>query len=120
MAARRTARVAAPDLPPVPRPAPGSLDSGAEWEGVTAGAGTVVEEGAHDVSIAETVWESKGVQRASTALELMFPMPLTSPEALARVNEWLHSSPANPAAKRYVAEGADDMARALRAQQRFA
>lgn len=67
---------------------------------------------------AETIWEAKGVQRAGTALELMFPMPLASPEALARVNSWLESSPANPAAKRYVREGADDMARALRAQAR--
>jgi len=67
---------------------------------------------------AETIWESKGVQRASTALELMFPMPLVSRESLDRINDWLESSPANPAAKRYVREGADDMARALRAQER--
>jgi len=66
---------------------------------------------------AETIWESKGVQRASTALELMFPMPLVSRESLDRINEWLEDSPANPAAKRYVREGADDMARALRAQE---
>ncbi len=71
------------------------------------------------LAAAETIWESKGVQRASTALELMFPMPLASPEVLSRVNTWLERSTANPAAKRYVAEGADAMARALRAQGRL-
>ncbi|MPV50304.1 aminopeptidase N [Pseudactinotalea sp. HY160] len=68
------------------------------------------------LTAADTLWEEKGVQRASTALELMFPMPLASPEVLARVTEWLQTSPANPAAKRYVREGAADMARALAAQ----
>src|SRR5699024_6868907 len=67
---------------------------------------------------AETIREAKGVQRASTALELMFPMPLVSRESLDRINDWLENSPANSAAKRYVREGADDMARALRAQER--
>lgn len=68
------------------------------------------------LTCAETIWEAKGVQRASTALELMFPMPLTSVETLDQITTWLATSTANPGAKRYVAEGADDMARALRAQ----
>ena len=70
--------------------------------------------------VADTIWEEKGVQRASTALELMFPMPLISPETLAVLDEWLGSSPANPAAKRYVREGRADMARALVAREKDA
>ncbi len=68
------------------------------------------------LQMAETIWEEKGTQRASTALMFMFPMPLISEETLARVDAWLESSPANPAAKRYVREGRADMARALAAQ----
>lgn len=69
---------------------------------------------------ADTIWEEKGTQRASTALEYMFPMPLLSGETLARLDAWLAASPANPAAKRYVREGRADMARALAAQARDA
>ncbi len=68
------------------------------------------------LQMAETIWEEKGTQRASTALLLMFPMPLISEATLARLDAWLESSPANPAAKRYVREGRADMARALAAQ----
>ena len=49
-------------------------------------------------------------------LEYMFPRTVTGPEALQRVEEWLASSTANPAAKRYVREARDDIVRALRAQ----
>ncbi|WP_203335999.1 aminopeptidase N [Nocardioides limicola] len=70
------------------------------------------------LTCADTIWEDKGVQRASTALQYMFPMPLLSEATLARIDEWLENSPANPAAKRYVAEGRSDMARALAAQAR--
>jgi aminopeptidase N len=69
---------------------------------------------------ADTIWEEKGTQRATSALEHMFPMPLVSEDALARIDDWLADSPANPAAKRYVNEGRDDMARALAAQARDA
>jgi aminopeptidase N len=69
---------------------------------------------------ADTLWEDKGTQRASTALEFMFPKQLASPELLDRVDAWLESSPANPAAKRYVREGRADVARALAAQARDA
>ena len=70
--------------------------------------------------MAETVWDEKGTQRASTVLEYMFPKPLTSPETLDRLDAWLEVSEANPAAKRYVREGRSDMARALAAQARDA
>jgi aminopeptidase N len=72
------------------------------------------------LAAAETMWEEKGTQRASTALEFIFPKQLASQELLDRVDAWLESSPANPAAKRYVREGRDDVARALRAQAKDA
>jgi len=72
------------------------------------------------LEVADTIWEEKGTQRASTALECMFPMPLVSPEAAQRIEQWLESSSANPAAKRYVREGLSDMTRALAAQARDA
>jgi aminopeptidase N len=70
------------------------------------------------LAVAETMWEEKGTQRASTALEYIFPKQLASQELLDRVDQWLETSKANPAAKRYVREGRDDVARALRAQAR--
>ena len=65
---------------------------------------------------AHTLWEDKGTQRASTALEFMFPKPLASQDLLDRVDAWLESTEANPAAQRYVREGRADVARALAAQ----
>ena len=72
------------------------------------------------LAAADTMWEEKGTQRASTALEYIFPKQLASQELLDRVDAWLESSSANPAAKRYVREGRDDVARALRAQAKDA
>ncbi len=45
---------------------------------------------------------------------------LASQELLDRVDAWLETSPANPAAKRYVREGRADVARALAAQAKDA
>ncbi len=69
------------------------------------------------LEVAETLWEEKGTQRASTALEYMFPRPLASRALLERVHEWLRESSANPAAKRYVREGAADVERFLAGQE---
>jgi aminopeptidase N len=69
---------------------------------------------------AETVWEAKGVQKSSMVLQFMFPRALATQETLDRVNAWLASSTANPAAQRYVREGASDLERALAAQARDA
>ena len=69
---------------------------------------------------ADTLWEDKGTQRASTALEFLFPRPLASNTLLDRANRWLQESPANPAAKRYVHEGAADVERYLAGQARDA
>ncbi|MET0999234.1 MAG: aminopeptidase N, partial [Marmoricola sp.] len=72
------------------------------------------------LEVAETLWEDKGTQRASTALEFLFPRPLASQELLDRVSAWLHDSSANPAAKRYVREGAADVERYLAGQAKDA
>ncbi|MGH3509580.1 MAG: aminopeptidase N, partial [Nocardioidaceae bacterium] len=69
---------------------------------------------------ADTIWDERGLQIASTTLEYMFPRSLTSAETLERVDRWLATSPANPGAKRYVREGRADIERALAAQERFA
>ena len=67
-----------------------------------------------------TMWEDKGTQRASTAVEYLFPRPLASPELLERIDVWLRDSSANPAAKRYVREGAADIERSLAGQAKDA
>ena len=72
------------------------------------------------LAAADTLWEEKGTQRASTALEFIFPKPLASQALLDQVDAWLETSPANPAAKRYVREGRADVARALAAQAKDA
>ncbi len=65
---------------------------------------------------ATDVWETKGVQRASVILENLFPRALATAKTLERVDEWLATSTANPAALRYVKEGRADLVRALAAQ----
>ena len=72
------------------------------------------------LAAAETMWEEKGTQRTSTALQHIFPKQLAGQELLDRVDQWLESSQANPAAKRYVREGRADLVRALAAQERDA
>ncbi|MEO7944316.1 MAG: aminopeptidase N [Marmoricola sp.] len=72
------------------------------------------------LQVAETLWEQKGTQRASTAVEFLFPRPLASPELLEQVTTWLRESSANPAAKRYVREGAADVERYLAGQAKDA
>ena len=69
---------------------------------------------------AHTLWEDKGTQRASTALEYLFPRALASTELLNRASAWLNDSSAAPSAKRYVHEGAADVERFLRAQEKDA
>jgi aminopeptidase N len=65
---------------------------------------------------ADTIWDEKGTQIASTMLEYMFPRSLTSAETLAKVDAWLESSRADPAAKRFVHDVRADIVRALAAQ----
>jgi aminopeptidase N len=72
------------------------------------------------LEVAGTIWEEKGTQRASTVLAYMFPRQLASPELLDKVDRWLETSQANPAAKRYVMEGRADVARYLAGQAKDA
>jgi aminopeptidase N len=65
---------------------------------------------------AGTLWEERGVFHASTVLTAMFPRELATETTRDKVAEWLASSKANPAARRYVTEGLDEVERALRAQ----
>jgi aminopeptidase N len=66
------------------------------------------------------MWDTLGTHKASVVLEHIFPRPLASPELLERVDAWLATAPAKAGAKRYVAEGRSDAARALAAQERDA
>ena len=69
------------------------------------------------LTAAETIWESKGVQRSRVVLQWMFPRTHATQAVLDRVEEWLADNPANPGAVRFVREGADDVRRALAAQK---
>lgn len=68
------------------------------------------------LDMADTIIEDQGVWIGQVALMYLFPSANPSVEALNRVDEWLATTQAAPAAKRYVSEGRDDLARALRAQ----
>jgi len=68
------------------------------------------------LEVASTIWERKGTQRATVVLTGLFPRALPTQQTLDRVRECLASTEANPAAKRYVGEGAADLERALAAQ----
>ena len=68
------------------------------------------------LSMAETIVDELGVWIGQTALVYLFPLANPSPETLAKVDAWLASTKAPAAAVRYVSEGRDDLARALRAQ----
>jgi aminopeptidase N len=65
---------------------------------------------------ASTLWEDRGVFHASTVLTAMFPRELATETTRDKVAAWLASSKANPAARRFVSEGLDEIERALRAQ----
>jgi aminopeptidase N len=68
------------------------------------------------LDVAEDIWERRGVHRASTVLTYMFPTVLADQETLDATDAWLARTEANPAARRLVGEGRDDLARALAAQ----
>ena len=57
------------------------------------------------LAAADTLWEEKGTQRASTALEYIFPRPLASQELLDRVDAWLEDSPGQPGRQALRARG---------------
>lgn len=68
------------------------------------------------LELAETVIEDQGVWVGQVALVYLFPLANPSQAALDKVDAWLASTSAGAASKRYVLEGRDDLARALRAQ----
>jgi aminopeptidase N len=68
------------------------------------------------LAMAETIVDELGVWIGQTALVYLFPLANPSAETLAKVDAWLASTQAPAAAVRYVSEGRDDLARALRAQ----
>ncbi|MCW2751802.1 MAG: aminopeptidase, partial [Aeromicrobium sp.] len=71
------------------------------------------------LEMAETVLEEKGVWMAQVALTPLFPLANPSQATLDKVDAWLAQTKAGAATVRYVSEGRDDLARALRAQQAF-
>ncbi len=72
------------------------------------------------LEVASSVWEDKGVQRATVVLGHLFPRQLVTRETRDAVSAWLETTKANPAAKRYVREGLADIERALAAQAKDA
>jgi aminopeptidase N len=71
------------------------------------------------LEMASTIIDDMGVWIGQVALINLFPLANPAAATLAKVDAWLESTSANPAAKRYVSEGRDDLARALRAQAAF-
>ena len=69
------------------------------------------------LEMAETIIDDMGVWIGRVALVYLFPLANPAQATLEKVDAWLDSSSAGPAAIRYVSEGRDDLARALRAQQ---
>ncbi len=69
------------------------------------------------LDLAETIIDDQGVWVGQVALVHLFPLANPSPETLDAVDTWLASTSAPAAAVRYVSEGRDDLARALRAQK---
>ncbi|MCW2770795.1 MAG: pepN, partial [Aeromicrobium sp.] len=71
------------------------------------------------LDMASTIIDDMGVWIGQVALINLFPRANPTQEALDKVDAWLASTSANSAAIRYVSEGRDDLARALRAQTAF-
>ena len=68
------------------------------------------------LEMAETVIDEMGVWIGQTALVNLFPNANPELSTLDRVDSWLQTTSAPAAAVRYVKEGRDDLARALRAR----
>ena len=68
------------------------------------------------LAMADSIVDDLGVWIGQVALIYLFPLANPSADTLAKVDAWLASTSAPAAAVRYVSEGRDDLARALRAQ----
>ncbi|MET1038585.1 MAG: ERAP1-like C-terminal domain-containing protein, partial [Aeromicrobium sp.] len=71
------------------------------------------------LEMASTIIDDMGVWIGQVALIYLFPLANPSQATLDKVDAWLATNTANPAARRYVSEGRDDLARALKAQAAF-
>ncbi|MGA8987406.1 aminopeptidase N, partial [Aeromicrobium sp.] len=71
------------------------------------------------LEVADSIIDDMGVWIGQVVLIQMFPSANPTEATLDKVDEWLASTSADPAAKRYVSEGRDDLARALKAQAAF-
>jgi aminopeptidase N len=69
------------------------------------------------LEMADTIIDDHGVWIGQVALVYLFPLANPAQSTLDKVDAWLASTSAAAAAKRYVSEGRDDLARALRAQR---
>ena len=69
------------------------------------------------LTMAETIIDDMGVWIGQIALVYLFPLANPAQATLDKVDAWLAATSAGPAAIRYVSEGRDDLARALRAQR---
>jgi aminopeptidase N len=69
------------------------------------------------LEMAETIIDEQGVWIGKVALIYLFPLANPAQAALDKVDAWLASTSAPAAATRYVSEGRDDLARALRARR---
>jgi aminopeptidase N len=69
------------------------------------------------LEMAETIVDERGVWIGQVALVYLFPIANPAQATLDKVDAWLAATSTGPAAIRYVSEGRDDLARALRAQQ---
>ena len=67
-------------------------------------------------AVADDIWERRIVKMASNVLVGMFPRLLADDGLVARAGQWLDATRATPAARRIVAEGRADAARAVAAQ----
>ena len=70
------------------------------------------------LDMAETIIDDQGVWIGQVALIYLFPLANPTQATLDAVDTWLGTTTAPAAAKRYVSEGRDDLARALRARAR--
>ncbi|MCW2788345.1 MAG: pepN, partial [Aeromicrobium sp.] len=71
------------------------------------------------LDMASTIIDDMGVWIGQVALINLFPRANPTQQTLDKVDAWLAATTANSAAVRYVSEGRDDLARALRAQTAF-
>ena len=66
----------------------------------------------------EKVWNERTSEMASQIVVGMYPTALAGPALLARTEQWLATTDAEPALRRLVVESRDGVARAVAAHER--